>query len=176
MLKNGIILLILTSFCCMLFSWVDETKKDIKKEKKSEFIDLSVIAIKPIKAELKLEPLILPEVPQKFKNESIVCKYDLIWAKVTAYCPCAKCCGKMRGITSIGKSAWTKGIAADPKLIPYGTKIEIPQYGKSIVDDTGFDMRKSNKLGIVHLDVRMTYHWEAKLWGCRWIQIKVFKD
>ena len=45
--------------------------------------------------------------------------------KLTAYCPCAKCCGKWaNGITATGTTA-TEGrtIAVDPRVIPYGSSV-----------------------------------------------------
>ena len=46
--------------------------------------------------------------------------------KLTAYCPCAKCCGKTDGITATGTTA-TEGrtIAVDPRVIPYGSSVTI---------------------------------------------------
>ena len=46
--------------------------------------------------------------------------------KLTAYCPCTKCCGKTDGITSTGTTA-TEGrtIAVDPRVIPYGSTVTI---------------------------------------------------
>ena len=46
--------------------------------------------------------------------------------RLTAYCPCAKCCGKDDGITSTGTTA-TEGrtIAVDPRVIPYGSSVTI---------------------------------------------------
>lgn len=46
--------------------------------------------------------------------------------RVTAYCPCVKCCGKSDGITATGTQA-TQGrtIAVDPDVIPYGTAVYI---------------------------------------------------
>ena len=46
--------------------------------------------------------------------------------KLTAYCPCAKCCGKTDGITATGTTA-TEGrtIAVDPRVIPYGSTVTI---------------------------------------------------
>lgn len=46
--------------------------------------------------------------------------------KLTAYCPCMKCCGKTDGITSTGTTA-TEGrtIAVDPRVIPYGSTATI---------------------------------------------------
>lgn len=97
-------------------------------------------------------------------------------ALVTAYCPCARCCRRMTGITASGGSAWTKGIASDWRAIPEGTFVEIEGYGKFTIDDTGGAMRRSwRKRGILHLDVRMTYHWEARDWGEQWLYVKIFK-
>ena len=46
--------------------------------------------------------------------------------RLTAYCPCAKCCGKTDGITATGTTA-TEGrtIAVDPRVIPYGSTVTI---------------------------------------------------
>ena len=46
--------------------------------------------------------------------------------KLTAYCPCMKCCGKTDGITSTGTTA-TEGrtIAVDPRVIPYGSSVTL---------------------------------------------------
>ncbi len=97
--------------------------------------------------------------------------------KITAYCPCAKCCGKYSdGITAIGRNAHkTLGVAADPKLLPYRTALEIPNLGKRIVDDTGGAMRQSAKKGIWHIDVRFPTHQEALEWGVKWLDVKVYK-
>ena len=46
--------------------------------------------------------------------------------RLTAYCPCSRCCGKTDGITSTGTTA-TEGrtIAVDPRVIPYGSIVTI---------------------------------------------------
>lgn len=45
---------------------------------------------------------------------------------LTAYCPCAKCCGKTDGITSTGTlAAEGRTIAVDPRVIPYGSAVTI---------------------------------------------------
>jgi len=95
--------------------------------------------------------------------------------KVTAYCPCEKCCGKYSdGLTAIGRNAKTTlGVAADPKLLPYGTKLEIPGIGVRKVDDTGGAMRQSAKKGIYHIDVRFHNHEQALNFGVRWLNVKV---
>ena len=46
--------------------------------------------------------------------------------KLTAYCPCAKCCGKTDGITATGTlAAEGRTIAVDPRVIPYGSSVTI---------------------------------------------------
>jgi 3D (Asp-Asp-Asp) domain-containing protein len=98
-------------------------------------------------------------------------------ALVTAYCPCEKCCGfwAHKGLTSTGKSAWTEGAAADPLLLPYGTQVFIPDYGITEIDDTGGAMRSARKRGVLHIDVRMTYHYEARQWGSRYLYIRIYQ-
>lgn len=97
-------------------------------------------------------------------------------ALITAYCPCSKCCGTQSpGITSIGKNAWTPGLAADPIKLDYGTKVFVPGYGMSVVDDTGGAMRRHwRRDGLLHIDVRMTYHYEAREWGKKYMKVKIY--
>ena len=99
-------------------------------------------------------------------------------ALVTAYCPCARCCGTQSpGITSIGKNAWSTGLAADPIYLDYGTRVFVPEYGHSVVDDTGGAMRRHwRRDGILHIDVRMTYHYEARQWGKKYIKVKIYDN
>lgn len=94
---------------------------------------------------------------------------------VTAYCPCEKCCGQYAdGKTSRGRNAWkTFGVAADPKMLPYNTKLVIPGVGIRIVDDTGGAMRQSAKKGIYHIDVRFHSHKEALEFGREWLDVAV---
>ena len=99
-------------------------------------------------------------------------------ALVTAYCPCVKCCGSHSpGITSIGKNAWTPGLAADPLYLEYGTKVFIPGYGISAIDDTGGAMRRHwRQNGLLHIDVRLTYHYEARQWGNQYLRVKIYDE
>ena len=110
------------------------------------------------------------------KTIPISVKYRIINMKVTAYCPCAKCCGEFSdGVTSIGHDAKkTLGVAADPKTLPYKTELDIPGIGKRIVDDTGGAMRQSAKKGICHIDVRFHNHEDALKFGVRWLDVKVY--
>lgn len=100
----------------------------------------------------------------------------IVRMKVTAYCPCTKCCGQDAcGLTSTGRDAYTLGVAADPKLLPYGTKLEIPGIGIRTVDDTGGAMRKDARRGIYHIDIRFRTHQEARNFGVKWLDVKILK-
>ncbi len=73
------------------------------------------------------------------------------------------------------------GIAADPKLIPYGSKVLVDEYmGVSYpdraweVDDTGGHMRQSNQhYFVVHLDLRYRTRTSALRQGKEWTDIRV---
>jgi cystine transport system substrate-binding protein len=79
-------------------------------------------------------------------------------------------------LTSTRKNAWKlDGVAADPRLLPYGTIVDIPGVGRRVVDDTGGGMRRSARRGILHLDVRFSTVSEAREWGERWLMVKVCK-
>ena len=98
--------------------------------------------------------------------------------KVTAYCLCKVCCGKWAAQkirrTSTGDDAKIyDGVAADPKLLLYRIRLNIPGIGVKEVDDTGGGMRQSAKQGIYHIDVRMPSHQEARKWGVRWLDVEV---
>ncbi len=95
--------------------------------------------------------------------------------KVTAYCPCKKCCGAGAiGKTSTGKDAYkTRGVAAAPKLLPYKTRLNIPGVGILPVDDTGGAMRQDAKKGIYHIDVRFFSHQEALNFGVKWLNVEI---
>ncbi len=101
-----------------------------------------------------------------------------VWATVTAYdAPCEICCPHCTGLTSTGLkvSEHPYGIAADPKLLPYGTRVRIPGFSDGFlkVDDTGGAMRQAAKRGELLLDLRMPSHETARAWGRRsfWVEV-----
>ncbi len=103
------------------------------------------------------------------------------WVEVltTAYCPCPICCGEHAdGRTAINRDVQRHpfGIAVEPKLIPYRTELDIPGYGRALVDDTGGAMRQSATRDVVHLDLRFKTHDEARQWGRRWMWIWLPED
>lgn len=112
--------------------------------------------------------------------------------KVTGYCNCGKCCGwerewiwfgtpvyssgrlkgkpKAVGRTSTGTWAKRGTIAADPKVFPMGTVLEVPGYGRGTVEDTGGAIKGR------HVDLWFPSHSEAKKWGVRELEIKILSS
>lgn len=107
--------------------------------------------------------------------------------RVTGYCNCEKCCGwkrswfgfgppvytygKMKGkikkvgITATGTRAKHGTIAADPKVFPFGTRLEVPGYGVGIVEDIGGAIKGN------HIDIWFPTHQAALRWGSRNLKV-----
>ena len=81
---------------------------------------------------------------------------------VTGYCSCPACCGpNAAGLTASGTKAQYGTIAADTSIFPFGTQLNIPDYGDGVVEDTG------SRVKGYHIDVWFPTHAAAKAWGCR---------
>jgi 3D (Asp-Asp-Asp) domain-containing protein len=104
-------------------------------------------------------------------------KEKTIQAKVTAYEPGRISCGRFAdGKTSTGKNAWKmNGVATYPAAIPYGSIVYIEGAGFKIVDDTGAAMRNSWRRGIYHIDLRMSYVYQARKWGVQKKEVIIYK-
>lgn len=119
--------------------------------------------------------------PKKMPKVSRVPKGYEYWktvrAKITAYCPCRICCkGHSDGRTAKMQNAWRMdGCSTAFAAIPAWTMVRIPGIGLKKVDDTGGAMRKSWKKGVYHIDVRMTYHWQAQRYGTEWHRVELYK-
>ena len=86
--------------------------------------------------------------------------------KITAYCSCAKCCGKSNGITASGKRAKAGRTIAAPRGFRFGTKLSIN--GKTyIVEDRGGAI-KGNRI-----DLYVNSHSEALRWGVKYLPVKI---
>ncbi len=86
--------------------------------------------------------------------------------KVTAYCPCAKCCGKTNGITASGRKATANHTVAAPSTFAFGTQIVIN--GKTYtVEDRGGAIQGNR------IDVFVNTHSEALAWGVRYVNVEV---
>ncbi len=90
--------------------------------------------------------------------------------KLTAYCPCSTCTGKYgKGITSTGTTATAnRTIAVDPRVIPYGSTVEIN--GKNyIAEDTGSAIKRYK------IDIFFNSHSEALRFGVKYAEVFVYK-
>ena len=87
--------------------------------------------------------------------------------KITAYCPCSKCCGKYAsGYTSSGTKATAGRTVAASSQFAFGTKLIIN--GKEYtVEDRGGAIT-GNKI-----DIYMNTHAEALAWGVRYLPVQV---
>lgn len=89
--------------------------------------------------------------------------------RVSAYCPCVKCCGKSDGVTATGvKATANRTIAVDPKVIPYGTTI-ILNGQEYIAEDCGGAI-KGNKL-----DIYFDTHEEAVAFGVQHLEGEIVR-
>ena len=90
--------------------------------------------------------------------EPVIEQVQTFEAEITAYCPCADCCGVETGITKSGTVA-TEGrtIAAD-KRFDFGTEIEIDGV-VYVVEDRGGAIRGNR------IDMFFQSHEEALQWG-----------
>jgi len=114
---------------------------------------------------------------------------EILTLEATAYCPCGSCCNWRRdwrfrpviasgpnrgspkaiGITASGTRARPGTIAADPKVLPFGTILYVPGYGYGRVEDTGGAI-KGNRI-----DLYYDRHGDALQWGRRTLRVHVWR-
>ena len=109
--------------------------------------------------------------------------------RVTGYCSCGACCGWRRswfgfgppvyargplkgrrkrvGVTARGTQAKAGTVAADVKVLPFGTRLFVPGYGAGVVEDTGGAVKGA------HIDVWFPTHEAARAWGVRTLRVDV---
>jgi 3D (Asp-Asp-Asp) domain-containing protein len=99
-------------------------------------------------------------------------EWQSIQMRITAYCPCPKCCGQYSdGVTACGYKIQPGDtfVAADIRY-PFGTEMLIPGYSNSqpvqVLDRGG--AIKGNRL-----DVFFATHQEALEWGVKYLEVKV---
>lgn len=85
----------------------------------------------------------------------------------TAYCGCAKCCGKSTGKTASGTTATAGRTVAMSNSYSFGTKIEIQGMGTYIVEDRGGAI-KGNRI-----DIFFSNHQKALDFGRKTVYLKV---
>ena len=87
----------------------------------------------------------------------------------TAYCGCVQCCGKSDCITATGTRA-TEGrtIAADPRVIPYGTHVLIDGH-EYIVEDCGGAINGNR------IDIYFESHADALQFGVQTVTVEILQ-
>ena len=88
--------------------------------------------------------------------------------KVTAYCPCSKCCGKTNGLTAMGTKATAGRTVAASSKFAYGTKLNINGHTYTVEDRGG--AIKGDKI-----DIYVNSHAEALAWGVRYLPVTIIK-
>lgn len=133
-------------------------------EVKEQMVEITNEIIEEPKPEV-----VKPEQTQVTSRGGSTIKNNDGWVKftATAYCPCAKCCGKTNGVTASGAKATAGRTVAMPKSYSFGTKIEIKGMGTYIVEDRGGAI-KGNKI-----DIFFNTHQEALNFGRKTIYLKV---
>ncbi len=86
--------------------------------------------------------------------------------KVTAYCPCAICCGKTTGYTSSGAKARANHTVAASAQYAFGTKLII-NGAEYTVEDRGGAISGNR------IDIFMNSHAEALAWGVKYLPVQV---
>ncbi len=99
-------------------------------------------------------------------------RWQTVQMRVTAYCPCSRCCGEYSdGITASGYRIRPGDtfVAAD-KEYPFGTEMIIPGYSSSRVVKV---LDRGGAITGGRLDVFFGSHEEALEWGVRNLNVKV---
>lgn len=95
--------------------------------------------------------------------------------KLTAYCPCMKCCGKTDGITSTGTlAAEGRTIAVDPRVIPYGSAVTIYFADGTVHTYTAEDCGGAIKAN--RIDVFFSSHDAARAFGVQSAMVYVEEE
>ncbi len=100
----------------------------------------------------------------------------VIWMTVTAYSPDARSCGRFAdGKTATLHSVWTNGtrlVAADTKVLPFGSMLSIPGYDNENVVPV---LDRGGAIKGHRLDVLFPSHKRARQWGVKKLPVVVWK-
>jgi len=112
----------------------------------------------------------LPRVPVVMKEPNVV------RMRVTGYAPLdnksGMCADDNPTSTSIGHYPSASYAAVDPKRIPYGTKLDVPDYGIVEAGDTGGILRNHEDLCV---DLYFDTYDEAIQWGVRYLDVEILE-
>jgi 3D (Asp-Asp-Asp) domain-containing protein len=119
---------------------------------------------------------VAPVVEHRQFNGRPIRAVKTIRMRVTAYCPCGRCCGRHADYrTASGYSVWVnrgKLVAADTRVLPFGSIISVPGY-----DDTHPVpvLDRGGKIKGNRLDVLFPTHKQAMAWGTKWLDVTVWE-
>lgn len=93
----------------------------------------------------------------------------------TAYCPCAKCCGKspqnpLYGITASGKKAKPGIVACN--WLPFGTKMKIDGRNYTVQDRGAKSIFGDKDRHEKRVDIYFEYHHQALAYGVRKVRVE----
>ena len=132
-----------------------------------------VIADQPVMAKSKDgEPKIIGYETKTIKTRvRIENKKYLGKFYITHYCPCAQCCGAGGGKVTASGTKPTAGrtVGVNPRLIKYGTQLQVGKRKGYVAEDTG------GGIGWKHLDIFCSSHQEALNAGVGWEKVYAIK-
>ena len=129
---------------------------EVSMPQPQEQVQVPVDTVQPV--EMPAEELLQVAVPQQ-----------VITVTATAYCPCAKCCGKTDGITASGAVATQGRTIAAGKTYAFGTQMYIPALGNTyVVEDRG------GAIGDSRIDVFFDSHQDALVFGKQKLEVWVY--
>jgi 3D (Asp-Asp-Asp) domain-containing protein len=162
---------LLRSTCTIFFSAGNEVGRRQREEVLQPMEPKVVVAYKHVEGAEAI-----PTVEQILEERAKPGTYNeppLIYEKVmtmssTAYEPGPTSCGRgCSGRTSIGLQAGYGVVAIDPRVIPYGTRLYIENYGYAVAGDTGGAIKgRRIDLGFMTVD-------ECFNWGRRKVKVYV---
>ena len=120
----------------------------------------------PVAPDVNTEGLYTVEIVEPAPKQETV----QIEVLATAYCGCIQCCGKSDCITATGTRA-TEGrtIAADPRVIPYGTHVLIDGH-EYIVEDCGGAINGNR------IDIYFESHEDALQFGVQTVTVEILQE
>ena len=145
---------------CILTACFSECDQTVNEQVHiEEDTDFEIIRWKQDTEEVQVEDL---EIVTTQQGSSLISLGEF---KLTAYCPCKRCCNKDDGITATWTQATQgKTVAVDPSVIPYGTIIVIDGH-EYVAEDCG-GLIKGNII-----DVYFESHEEALEFGVQYKEI-----
>ena len=150
------------SFCGLHMSWGSNAPNMNKALKKVSIVLLSSLAAGT--------PLTSTPAASHRSTEIVRSAVKTQRFRVTAYCPCKKCCGpNAKGITASGSKADHPLVAA-PKSMAFGTRLRIPGYA------IGWEVKIEDRGGAIKegkLDVMFTDHESALQWGVQFLDVEI---